>query len=789
MTVLMSPNSPVCRSGRQGYRRIIAWLLILACLIGLMLPYGNADAASFRWPWSAQPTESEPASEVETVTLEATEAGEAVDMAVDQVGVPPMISYPNPPSVRAYPAPPQSTVEDVTADDARPVDPDTIYISPSRDGADHAVMAPSPAGHSTPARRAGERERISLFASDIAVQTNGDLLVTERIRVVSNGDEIKRGIVRDFPTRYRTPGGLNVKVGMEVQSVSRDGFDEPYAVTRIANGVRIRMGQADVLLDRGVHEYVIRYRTTRQIGFFDTFDELYWNVTGSDWTFPIEVATARITLPAQVAIQNTAVYTGPHGSRGAAAEEVSRGPGQVEFRTTEALGVREGLTVAASWPTGIVHPPSLQQIAFYWVRDNLVLGTAVLGAVLLIGYYLVCAFRVRRRSPRLVVPLFEPPQGMSAPAVRFVVKQRLDDQVFTVAMLELIALRWMRMTRQPDDDVEFVRLSGRPGAAPPDDPVLKQVLNKMFGTSSKFLRDELGSNRLQDGEDLLEERVHERWSGLFNSGRRMARRGTLWWFVYTAVCAAVTWMVEPNNLPAVLGGLAFGIPGAAALAFIVRSWWRTKFTIGSFLFALLFVAPFLFGGVALLLTNTRPFITGALPGLLPLAFLPVVISAYQFLRGYTEEGALIRDQIDGFKQYLKIAEGPRLTALTTPEERLEVFERFLPYAVALDVGRDWSEAFAKFFQGTAALAMIDSMQRNYAGHDMLRENPTNAARAFSHDIVSQSEDDSDYVTSSSSSSPGSSSSSSSRSSSSSSSGSSGGGSSGGGGGGGGGSGW
>ena len=61
--------------------------------------------------------------------------------------------------------------------------------------------------------------------------------------------------------------------------------------------MRVRIGKADALLNKGEHEYEIRYRTTRQIGFFADYDELYWNATGNGWPFAIDMAEARIHLP------------------------------------------------------------------------------------------------------------------------------------------------------------------------------------------------------------------------------------------------------------------------------------------------------------------------------------------------------------------------------------------------------------------------------------------------------------------------------------------------------------
>lgn len=761
-------------------------LLLCACLAA-----SHAHAASFQWPWAKQAERAEQADEAVEITteVESAEAADTAGPAADVAGEPPTIFLEIPPKApRESRSAPGDSVADAAEDAAADMVGDAAQADDGSIEGVGILQAPSAAtSRPRPVDRA-ERERINLFASDIAVQANGDLVVTERIRVTSHGREIRRGIVRDFPTVYRTDDGLTVRVGMRVASVTRDGQIEPYSESRIANGVRIRMGQADVLLDRGVHEYVIRYRTTRQIGFFDTFDELYWNVTGSDWTFPIERASARITLPETAAIQKTAIYTGPPGARGTAAREVSRGPGQVEFETTAELAEGEGFTIAASWPKGIVQPPSLQQQVFYWVRDNLALGVTVLGGLLLIVYYVRAARRLRRRSPALTVPLFEPPRGMSAPAVRYFMRQRLDQQVFTVAILELIALRFMRMTRQADGDVAFERLPAGARTGTSDDPILIATLKKMFHSTERFMRDDLDASRLPDSQDLLEEKLTERWSPLFNDHRRVAHRGVRWWLLYTVLCAGAAWLTSPASGGAVLIGLVFGIPGATLVFLLIRARMRKSIGIIAFCIVFMFIAPFLLGGVGVLLTHTQPVLIGALPGLVPLLMLVVVMSAYSFLKGYTEEGFLIKDEIEGFKQYLKIAEGPRLSAMSTPEEKLEVFERYLPYAVALDVGRDWSQAFAKFFEGTAAMALVDGMQQQYGGHDLLRDDPRSVTRAFARDVVSHREDSS-YTTSSSSSAPGSSGSFSSRSSSSSSSGSSGGGSSGGGGGGGGGSGW
>jgi hypothetical protein len=89
-------------------------------------------------------------------------------------------------------------------------------------------------------------ERILLFVSDAQVERNGDLIVIETIRVEAEGAQIRHGIFRDFPTTYTPPGRPRVVVGFDVQSVMRDGRQENWTTEAMSNGVRLRIGDANV---------------------------------------------------------------------------------------------------------------------------------------------------------------------------------------------------------------------------------------------------------------------------------------------------------------------------------------------------------------------------------------------------------------------------------------------------------------------------------------------------------------------------------------------------------------
>lgn len=630
---------------------------------------------------------------------------------------------------------------------------------------------------------ASAQERITDFFSDVAVQANGDLTVTETITVLAEGKRIQRGVLRDFPTTYRRDDGSRVKVDFDVRYVWRDGRPEVFQTERLANGVRLRIGDPYTLLEPGSHEYQIQYRTSRQIGFFPDFDELYWNATGTGWAFAIDRARARITLPAQVPFDRSALYTGPAGARDKNARVVQQIPGQITLETTAPLAVNEGLTVAASWRKGVVQAPPVTEVWLLGLRDNLFIAVAAIGFVLLSAYYLLAYRRRRRRSTAVVVPLYEPPSGMTAPEVRYVARQGMDSRVFVVALLELVSLRLVRMTKK-GEHTRFER-AGQASRAVPEGALLEAILHKLFRKDQAFTRDGLQGTRFEDAEDAMKAFLQKKYGErLFATTNQAARTGRNYWFLYALLTIAAGWLQDSARMGEPIFGLLFGVPAVWGLAATIRAWRRKRVSAVILIFVAVFLVPMLLSSLAALGRSLALVPLDTVAALLVLAMLAVTTWAYDFLPTYTEEGHQVMDKINGFKKYLTLAEGPRLQALVSPTDKLEVYERFLPYAVSLDVGKQWAAGFAGMFAGVAGMAALDAMQQRYGGHDLFSSDPDRVARDIGQEVTQVQS-----VAASSSSSPGTSSSYSGSSSDSSSSGSSGSGSSGGGGGGGGGDGW
>ena len=549
-------------------------------------------------------------------------------------------------------------------------------------------------------------ERIERFVSDVDVQRNGDLLVTESIQIRAEGKQIKRGILRDFPTTYRRADGSRVEVGFDVQSVVRDGVPEAFATERMANGVRVRIGSAGRGVNTGSHLYIIRYRTTRQIGFFGDYDELYWNATGTGWTFPIDVAEARINLPDKVPIKQSAFYTGPQGARGKDAMVVEQQPGRIVFRTTRPLPVANGLTVAAAWPKGVVIEPTRAQQLSAMLKDDPALLTAAVGGGGVIAFYLL-AWLLIGRDPRrgTIIPLFGPPQGMSAAAVRFVNEMTFDDRVFAAAIVGLGVNGHLRLVdRASDKEVRQLK-GGRPV-----DAAEQAVESTLFAKKSKVSLDNSEHELIAGARHALHQALKDAYTGtLF--------RNHFWWSSFgllasVVVIAAITIAYADSygqNAPGIFAGMFIPlIPIMVGVGLMRKGWHqggrggRIRFNIG-----LIVVVIAVAIGIVILSYNI-----GLGPAILP-ALTPSVLAAFvsrgfSWLQAPSREGRRVMDQIDGFKEYLSVAEEDRLEFLNPPEKTPELFERFLPYAIALGVENAWANRFTGVLAAAGVGAAVSS---------------------------------------------------------------------------------
>lgn len=541
----------------------------------------------------------------------------------------------------------------------------------------------------------GSSERILRFHSRIVVHPEGTLTVTETITVNCARQEIRRGIVREFPTTYRDRFGNTVKVGFEIKEVRRDGQEEPYRVQTAANGKKVYIGRKDVYLQPGVYTYTLTYFTDRQLGYFRDFDELYWNVTGNGWTFPIDQAEAVVVLPDGADIRQYAAYTGPLGAKGQDYRVSYDRSGNLVFSTTRGLAPREGLTIAVAWPKGLVREPSVAENAAHFLRDNLSLTVGLIWLVVILGYYLVVWSRVGRDPEAgTIIPLFEPPKGFSPAAIRFLIRMGFDNKVFAAAVVDM-AVKGALTIEEHDGD--FILRKGK--GNPPDlFSEERQVVRRLFAGRDTVEMNNASHGIIQSAREALKDTLNRELNKIYfftNSGYLVPG------LVLTALALGSVLIAAPLRAESAFFSvwLAIWSMGCYFLALQVYRRWqgvRGGFGLGKSLAAIgitLFSLPFFFGLAAGTYMFGQSVSFYAALVLISIGLANAVF--FHLLKAPTLQGRKVMDQIEGFKLYLSVAEQDRLEVLHPPEKTPELFEKYLPYALALDVENEWGEQFAE----------------------------------------------------------------------------------------------
>ncbi len=499
-----------------------------------------------------------------------------------------------------------------------------------------------------PPERAHGQERIGSYHTEVEVRKDGVLDVTERITVRAEGQQIRRGIYRDFPTRYQDRYGNQVRVGFEVVSVERNGELEPWFTETVANGVRLNTGNDDFLPVPAEHTFTLRYRTTRQLGFFEEHDELYWNAIGTGWVFPIEDGTVEMRLPEPVPVDRMSVegYTGPQGAQGQAYEAEIPAPGVARYRLTAPLAPREGFTTVLTFPKGVVEQPTTTRRARWFLADNRGALVALAGWLGLLTFALRRWGAVGRDPPQgVVIPRYDPPEGHGPGGLRYMRRYGYDPRCFSGDVLAMGVAGRLRIHR----DDRFLRSDGwaleriQPADGPATVlPPQRTLLERIFSGGDVVELKTSNARKLQAARSAHRQALDQLYHGRFfkRNGGHVA---------FAVLIAVVT------------------IPASFALS----------------------------GG------NAIPVIVGV-TGLI----LLTIIAFARLVRAPTREGRALLDEIEGLALYLGVAERDDLARLRGPGEPpvldAKRYEELLPYAVALDVEDAWTQKFTAAVGAAAA---------------------------------------------------------------------------------------
>ncbi|MEP6880952.1 MAG: DUF2207 domain-containing protein, partial [Dokdonella sp.] len=491
--------------------------------------------------------------------------------------------------------------------------------------------------------------------------------------------------------------------------VSRDGNAEPWHSEGLANGVRVYFGDANVTLDSGEHTYVFRYRSTRQLGFYDDHDELYWNVTGNGWGFAIDSASAEVSLPGSVDASRIKVegYTGAQGSKAQDYTASVSGNGHAMIKSTRALPPENGLTMVVSFPKGIIAAPDMQQKLNWFAADNRRESVLGVGFLVLVGF-LYTQWRRVGRDPKggVVIPEYDPPSGISPAAARYVRLMGYDDRCFAADMVDLGVCGAVKISKQGKSDFSIERASKPGGDVPESARVLYEGL--LGSHSSLEFKNE---NHSTIGAARTGHEAYLKSTFAKDNFKRNDGIGCLGGLISiaTIVGAFLVDRLSANAaviIPTVITFIAASTATTVIYKMIV-AWHDGRRPIGLTIGAHVAAAVLVVAAGFLTLNSSLLF-----------AILVALLACVQVPFGYwmrapTEQGRKLLDRIEGLRLYLGVAERDDLARAKSPPMNVDEYQRLLPYALALDVEKTWGDKLADAI-GPAAVAAAAAGMAWYA---------------------------------------------------------------------------
>ena len=492
-----------------------------------------------------------------------------------------------------------------------------------------------------------QEERMISFHADVSLDTTGMTTVREEIRIYAAGDIYKRGITRALPLSRRDRDNNHIKISYHVQEVLLEGRPANFFTKKENDNLVIYVGEKDKFLEPGYYTYDILYETGGQVGFFEDYDELSWNVNGvSDKT--IDSVSAVVRLPAGADIRSHRCYTGAYGSTQSNCLSESREDGSL-FTGAAQLPPGEMLTLSVGFTQGVVaRPPAPQPRKLTWFHRNGLVLIGVLWMGLLLFYYVFTWRKYGVDPPKpVVIPLFSPPDGLSPAAVGMLHKGHFLDDLITASIVNLSVKGYIRIEEvmekaglfglRRDRRYALIKLKEEESTLPQEEAI---VMRSLFAGSDRITLDGKYDASIADMMRDYRKSMNRQFGSVLNEGQNLK-------FHF--------------------------LPWLMMILFIFILFWFVKEDLFRF-------QP---NKMALYVT-------------LPLLIVSYLVYGWLIVRP-GERKLHYRSSIEGLKMYMDVAEEKRLQFFNPPTVTPAMFEQLLPYAIALDMEKVWGEKFEKDF--------------------------------------------------------------------------------------------
>ncbi len=483
-------------------------------------------------------------------------------------------------------------------------------------------------------------EEVSNFTAVITPYSDGSFKVEETIAYNFKEAE-KHGIYRYLPTTHdQAPDKWYKKrfVEYEVLNVTLD--DGPVNFEQIPESGRlfIKIGDANTTVT-GLRTYQITYLVRGGLHYYkEGTVEIYWDVTGSDWGVPILNASAVIDNTEGLLNSERFCYAGLPGET-ESCTSISATSSVVTF-VAPVLMPGSNFTIAQELHSEKIAQQVIEETP-PWILWVVIVVGWLLGMI-----YIVYRYKTKHNPHHAVISQYEPYEDFKPMFTGVLLDGRLDAKDITASLIYLAEQGFLKIKKTEKKVMIFFEVDDyevtlqRP-ISEAETEFSREVLTLLFsdnetvGTSVSLSALKADSSKRQANAVKVQKLRDSVVTDLVNR-QYFERILNLPIIIVVAIVLAI--------------GLPFLLPFLAPV-------------IGSFTIPLIII------------------VVGTL-----------IILGFGYQRR-TRKGYEALNHLKGFKDFLSVTDAERFKFHNAPSKSPEQFMKFLPYAIALGVEKEWSEVF------------------------------------------------------------------------------------------------
>lgn len=520
-------------------------------------------------------------------------------------------------------------------------------------------------------------ESISGYEVEMHLNNDASVLVTEKITY--SFDQEKHGIFRFIPVFFDMEQQSSRRyIDINVLSVERNGTPEVFTDDLGIDEYSIKIGDPNNKIT-GVQNYKITYLVEGSLRYFDTYDEVYWNVTGDKW--PVSIADVKIFLSSDdILFTQSSCYMGMYGDS-RMCDHVSN-QNEIIFSASD-IQIGEGVTIAARFGKNQV-PVIEKNIIDYLERRflflALVIGVCGFGIFFVRRKLITYTEKYKQYDP--IHPRYEPPVEISAVFAGYLLDKSFGIKEITGGIIQLAYSGYVHIEKIKEDYIITRKKS------------IEETLETKNNTWILIM--ELLFNSSDDNAPSIYKKINElvpRSSNEFISNSPQHKD--------------VKWLesIRISDISEVRAGEIIVYLREVIIDKAVRSEYieagynykkSTNWILGVPIFIMFVMGFFWLFAVSIV-------------GTLLLSFIKK-----KYFTRYTKKGWLVKNHIAGFKLFLEMTERDRYEFHNPPEKNPQEFMKYLSYAIAMGIEEKWAEQFKdvlipkqEWLSGVGTLSSVD----------------------------------------------------------------------------------